>query len=294
MGQCCLTGSAAASAAEHVCSCPVVQGPDVKMLLPHISATENVLQASCTHAVKDPATHYTAGKIGIERVNCFLSNCVSNGTIDMKLSPDVGNSPSNPHIHRNQSIDGVMCEKEVKYTVKEVKNTLTERLLIVSKKKRLWWWWSFRRLLWGAASHTCWLTCDTPTVSQWWRTPASLLFTSFLSVDFQLGSSHVIDWQIPAAFLSFHAFVYLLFSTCSIPLSIYLTKCNLWTYIRFDAFVDTLWIHGLLPASGDKFTSKALFTEKMFINSYASLYVKATKSLFSYEYCSFHWRNIFI
>ncbi len=37
---------------------------------------------------------YTAGKISIEHVTIFLSKYISKGTVDMKFSPDVGNSPS--------------------------------------------------------------------------------------------------------------------------------------------------------------------------------------------------------
>ena len=47
---------------------------------------------------------YTAGKISIERFNIFLSNYISDGAIDMKLSPDVGNNPSNPPIQRNLNL----------------------------------------------------------------------------------------------------------------------------------------------------------------------------------------------
>ena len=48
---------------------------------------------------------HTAGKISIEHVNIFLSKYISDGAIDMKLSPDVGNNPNNPHIQINQNID---------------------------------------------------------------------------------------------------------------------------------------------------------------------------------------------
>ena len=42
--------------------------------------------------------------MSIEHVNIILSKYISDGAIDMKLSPDVGNNPSNPHIQRNQNI----------------------------------------------------------------------------------------------------------------------------------------------------------------------------------------------
>ena len=54
----------------------------------------------------------TVGKISIEYVNIFLSKYISDGAIDMKLSPDVSNNPSNPHkeIKTYMSIK-VMCNK---------------------------------------------------------------------------------------------------------------------------------------------------------------------------------------
>ncbi len=46
---------------------------------------------------------YTAGKISTEHVNIFLSKYISKGAVDMKLSPDVGNNPSNPYIQWEQN-----------------------------------------------------------------------------------------------------------------------------------------------------------------------------------------------
>ncbi len=46
---------------------------------------------------------YTAGKISIEHVTIFLSKYISKGAVDMKLSPDVGNNPSNPYIQKKQN-----------------------------------------------------------------------------------------------------------------------------------------------------------------------------------------------
>ncbi len=46
---------------------------------------------------------YTAGKISIKHVTIFLSKYISKGAVDMKFSPDVGNSPSNPYIQRKQN-----------------------------------------------------------------------------------------------------------------------------------------------------------------------------------------------
>ena len=47
---------------------------------------------------------FTAVKISIEHVNIFLSKYISDGAIDIKLSPDVSNNSSNPLIQRNQNI----------------------------------------------------------------------------------------------------------------------------------------------------------------------------------------------
>ena len=41
--------------------------------------------------------------ISIEHITLFLSKYISKGAIDMKLSPDVSNNSSNPHIQRNQN-----------------------------------------------------------------------------------------------------------------------------------------------------------------------------------------------
>ncbi len=40
---------------------------------------------------------YTAGKISIEHVTIFLSKYISKGAVDVNISPDVGNNPSNPY-----------------------------------------------------------------------------------------------------------------------------------------------------------------------------------------------------
>lgn len=45
----------------------------------------------------------TAGKISIEHVTIFRSKYISKDAIDMKFSPDVGNSPSNLYLQRNQN-----------------------------------------------------------------------------------------------------------------------------------------------------------------------------------------------
>ncbi len=43
-------------------------------------------------------THiHTAGKISIEHVTIFLSKYISEGAVDLKFSPDLGNNQSNPY-----------------------------------------------------------------------------------------------------------------------------------------------------------------------------------------------------
>ncbi len=62
----------------------------------------------CTHACI-----HKAGKIGIERLNFFLSKYISKGAVDLKFSPDVGNNPSNPYIQikQNKSSEINLCNK---------------------------------------------------------------------------------------------------------------------------------------------------------------------------------------
>ena len=50
---------------------------------------------------------YTAGGISIERVNFFLSTCISKDPIHRTFLPDIGINSNNPHMKRNQSIKSI-------------------------------------------------------------------------------------------------------------------------------------------------------------------------------------------
>ena len=60
---------------------------------------------------------FTVGKISIEHLSTFHNKHFSKGTIDMKLTPNVGNDPWNPHMQKNQIIDVhkllclILCKK---------------------------------------------------------------------------------------------------------------------------------------------------------------------------------------
>lgn len=46
----------------------------------------------------------TVGQISVECIKIFLSKHISNWAKDMKFSPEVNNSQSNPHMQTNQKI----------------------------------------------------------------------------------------------------------------------------------------------------------------------------------------------
>ena len=57
------------------------------------------------HIVAVQGKSCAAGELRIEHGSSFLGRSISKGANDMKFSADIGDNPSRPHTHRNQTID---------------------------------------------------------------------------------------------------------------------------------------------------------------------------------------------